>query len=243
MNVRWISLIGAALLLSVASASADDTLESVEKQVIAKWEKVTSMSAKMNMKSRAVMGPTSMSTDMAGTIEMVKKDGKTMLRQEVESHSVMKSGETENKMDGKMVSVSDGETMLSITEQAGQKMATRMRAQAGNVPGGKQLFDNLRANNELSLGDNAKLAGAKCWVVVAKAKTPNPAAPAKSLLYFRQSDGVMVKMEGSNAEGKTMNVMTMEDIKLNQKIDPARFKLEVPEGVQVMDMTGAGQKP
>ena len=67
---------------------------------------------------------------------------------------------------------------------------------------------------------------------------------SKMVISIEQERGVPLKWEMFSKGDKPMITVDIGDYKLNEQIDPARFKFTAPEGVQVMDMTkmkpGAG---
>jgi hypothetical protein len=55
--------------------------------------------------------------------------------------------------------------------------------------------------------------------------------------WLRKDVGLPVKMVSFGKDDKPMMTTRMTDIKTDVKFKPERFKFELPEGVQLMDMT------
>jgi outer membrane lipoprotein-sorting protein len=114
----------------------------------------------------------------------------------------------------------------------------KAKAEAQSLAG-EAMFKALREQHNLTLADDEELSGEKCWVIHATPKKPGrPGEAAKVAYYFRQKDGATVQMLGYDADGNKMMTATFSEIKFDEKLDPQRFEFKVPEGVQVMDMTG-----
>ena len=231
------ALIAFMLVVGISAAYADEKLDAVEKQIVAKWEKVKSMTAKMDMTMDVNQGGMQMKTTMKGTVEYLRQDAKMLSRMDTEMETSFEMGGKPNTMKSSMLMVSDGEISHSLIEQMGQKMCVKNKADANSATGA-DMFKSLRKDYDLTLGDDESIDGAECWAVNAKPKTTAPPnAPAKFVHYFRQKDGANVQSFGFDAADKKIMTTKYTDIKFNEKLDPTRFKFEVPEGVQVMDMT------
>ncbi len=231
------ALVAFVLATFVSIAQADEKLDAVEQRIVAKWEKVKSMTAKMDMVSDINQNGMQMKSTMTSTVEYLRRDGKMHSRMEGNTEITFDMGGTPNTMKSNMLMVSDGEFMHMLTEQMGQKMCFKSKADE-NAATGAEMLKVLKKNFDLTLGEDEKIDGEKCWVINAKPKqAPQPNAPTKFVYYFRQKDGAILKFVGFDAADKTLMTATYSDIKFNEKIDPKRFEFKAPEGVQVMDMT------
>jgi len=217
------------LLACFASVSAD-TLESVEKTLIEKYSAYKSLSATIHMKMN--MGSGASGTSI-GTVECLTHEGKEKVRSEL----TMTVKFASQVLVSKVLNIDDGEDAYMVSEVMGQKRIMRTdRSKVTGRAGGKQLFADLKRNNSLKLLPQATADGVSCYVIEATPKKPQPNAPSRMIYYFDKSKGIMVKMEGFNAGGESMVTMTLTDLKLNPKLDPARFKYIPEPGVTVMDL-------
>lgn len=237
MKLRVGLTIAVAALLACPAVLADEKLDAIEKEIVAKWKPIKTMTANMTVEFENQMGAATMKGKLNGKIEVLRKDDKTLLRQE----TTMTMSGAPNAPEGmtmEMLMVSDGEIAQTLMEQMGQKIVRKMRAdQAGSHGTPMDVLESLKKTHVLTVADDAEVEKEKCWVVNAVPKQPQPNAPTKMIHYFRQKDGAMVKMDGFNKDGKAIMKMTMTDIKTNVDIDPKRFEFEVPEGAMVQDMT------
>jgi outer membrane lipoprotein-sorting protein len=246
MRFQRLCCLAALTALAGASlAAADEKLDKIEKEVIAKWKDVKSMAGKMTVNMNANQGGMKITNNMNATIEYMRKGDKFMSRLEGAMKRSMQMGENAEPqtMDTPILAVSDGEFTHTLIEQGGQKMCFKNKTDAKETAG-EMMIKALREQNEIVVKPDEELDGEACWVLAATPKVrQNPAEPAKTDYYLRQKDAALVKLVGYNADGDTLMTMTTADIKFNDKIDPAHFEFKVPEGVQVMDMTGGASAP
>jgi outer membrane lipoprotein-sorting protein len=237
MTIRnWIASLLLGCLVLAPAALADEKLDAVEKEVAAKWKEINTMSARTEMLSEIEQAGMKMQQTSKGTIEYFRKDDKMLFRQESETETITDTSGKKETTKSPTLMVSDGVFMHTLTEQMGQKMCYKMKADP-NVNGGEAMFKSLKEQNDLSVGADETVNGDKCWVVIAKPKQAQMGAPGKIVFNIRQKDGVTVQIVGYDASDKKMMSIAYLDVKVNEKIDPARFEFKAPEGVQVMDMT------
>ena len=136
--------------------------------------------------------------------------------------------------------VHDGEATYTVSEALGKKSATKEAASADKPEGGdrKAMFERMVKENEPKLLPEAKVGDTECYVIEATPKTPrNRTQVAKSVFSFAKDSGMLMKTVGRNAKDEEAESTTYSDVKLNDKIDPDRFKFKAPEGVTVRDRT------
>lgn len=216
------------LLFGYSAALGGETLETVEKKIIAKWSKLKSMSAKMTMEMK---GP-AMSGKSDGTVEYLQQDGLELFRIEMKMEQAM----GDQKREISASTICDGKFVYTTSDMMGQKYVMKQKPDAMQVsPGGKLMFESLKKNSELKLLPDKKVDGKAAFVIEA---SPKAAGGQPSKLFFAQDTGMMLKMVALDPEGNPAMTMSYTDVKLNPKLDPDRFVFKAPEGVQVMDMTG-----
>lgn len=237
MTIRnWIGTVLLVGLVLAPASLADEKLEALEKEIAAKWKDVNSMSAKMEMTMDINQGGMKMKQTMKAVVEYLRKAEKMMSRLEGETEMTMDMGGEQQTMKSPMLAVSDGQFTHTLMEQMGQKMCMKTKTDP-SATAGDFMIKALKDQNELTVGPDEEVNGDKCWVLIAKPKQTQPGMPTKTCYYFRQKDGVFVQWIGYDASDKKNMITTFTDIKVNEKIDPARFEFKVPDGVQVMDMT------
>ncbi len=216
---------------------AGETLESIEKKISEKWDKVESMSAKMTITTK--MGGEGMKAESKGqgTFEYISKDGKELQRHEMKVTVSYGEGMT---MESSTLMISDGVFLYTLAETMGQKSAAKTKLEDSNFSGssGKARFQQLRKESNLKLLADEKIGGKDAWVIEASVKTATPGAPSTMKFYFLKDTGMMTKMVVVDSAGATVMTLSFTDVKINVKIDPSRFVFKAPAGVQVIDMTG-----
>ena len=156
-----------AILAIVTTASAE-TLESVEKKLTEKFQKLTSLSADMKMTMQMAPG---MNAESTGTMEFMLHDGKERFRSEIKM-SMSHGGQT---MESHMVSTFDGENAYTINEMMGQKQVIRTKpSQMAGRAGGKALWTDLKRENALKLLPDEKVDGVPTYVIQGTPKQPRP---------------------------------------------------------------------
>lgn len=240
MNRKF--LLAAICSTLISSVSFADSLEEVTKKIDNKLEEVKSIKSDVKMTMKMNQGGQNMSMTMDGKMSGAHRDEKYYSRMQATMNMEMNMGGQAQKMDGKMLQVTDGE--YTWIEQEMSMMPTKqvMKRKIDDVPSiGGAYIEKLKEDNELSLGEDATVDGKECWVIIAKPKNQDPMAPPvdKIKFYHRKDDGVMTKMEGMNPDGEVFMTMNMTNIEINPSVSESDFKYEVPEGVNVMDMSGA----
>lgn len=238
-HVRMAVLVG-VLLGSGALTLADD-LESVEKKLISAWDSHKSISAKLTVSNH--MG--GMEGTGQGTYEYVRAGDKLMLHVEMTTAMVQKMGDQEMKMDQSTLMVVDGEFAYTLITRKSpamgldQTMAAKSDIEPSMSGAPKYMFTQLRETNTLKLLPEQTIDGRKVFVIEASqtAETGMPGGTYRTVLCLCQETGMAVKTETFDADGKSVSTMAFSDIKVDQDIDPARFKWVAPEGVEVVDQT------
>jgi len=232
------ALLGTLLALQ-ATAPADE-VESAEKRLAAAWNKHRSMTARIDV-TRGIEGPGMEYRETGeGAVEMLKAEGKVLFRVEMKSKSMQKRGEQELAVEQTATTISDGRYAYSLTEMAGRKMAfkTEVDASMGGDPA--VLLRDLRVEHELKVLPEETLGEAKVLVVEAtpRYRSSMPGAASKTVCYFDEKNGCLLKMMVFGADDKPMATMTYADHKFDVPIDPKRFEFKPPEDVEVIDRTG-----
>lgn len=244
--MKRFTILGAWLVCAcLPVAFAADTLESVEKAIIEKNEKLTSIQFRSVTNQELNSPQFTMKTESESTVEAAKKGDVWMFRAEAKTKSAQKVGDQETKTDQATLMVCDGKFNYVLSDMGGQKQAMKMAmSEDVSMISNKKFFDQLRKDHELKLLADEKAEGKDAWVVEA---TPKNAASSpmmsKMKFYFDKDNGMTVQVIGLNAEGKPMSTTINKDIKANASIPEDRFVFKAPDGVNVMDMTSPQTPP
>lgn len=238
MTTRVYCALFAGLLLTGTVRA--ETLEEVEKKIIAASEKIKTMSAKSVSTTETEMASMTSKVKQEGTTETARRGEKVYVRAELKSVTLSKMGdEPEKKTESKVLSIMDGEFLYTVNDEDGKKSAMKMKLPEKTNAPVKDMFTELHKDNELKLLPEEKVDGKAAYVIELTPKKPAPETTTSIKMYYRQDDGAMVKSVTSmkSAQMKMTSTSVMSDIKINPDIKPERFVFKAPEGVEVQDMT------
>lgn len=241
---RYVVLIAAATIcIGFVVGAETRELSEIEKELGPRWDKISTYTAKIEMKGEATQGPTKVKMQGKGTLEGMKKNEKMLYRLELDQTIHM--GDTE--MPNKMLVVATGDQMFTETSMMGQTMVFKAKPdqQAQTVPGGgRESFKQLRANYDITVLPDETINDEPVYVLEMRPKEKveqEPQSPAnspkfeKSRLYISQKTGFPLKMLMFD-EGETpIMSLKYKDYTIDPKLDPARFEYTPPPGAMVMD--------
>lgn len=227
-------LIAVCLLVACSTLMADDSakLKDVQKKIAERAAKHHSVQYKMNMTTDMSQAGMSFKSNTDSTIKYVRKDDKMLSRMESTSVTEMKGSGMDQKTETKAMSVSDGEYSWSYNDTTKQAAKTKVQKQD------KDLFDPSTAWEQFDVKamDDEKVGDKNCWVLEMMPKNPMMKAQLdKSLTYYDQATGLMIKQVGYNPEGAVISTIIVTDIKIDEKIDPKEFVFTPPAGVTVQE--------
>ncbi len=225
------------VILAAPAVSLADTIEDVEKKIVAAYEKLTSYTAKIQSSQHMDMGDGNFSkSEFAGTTEWMRTGDKVLLRAEMKGVTESKFGDQQMKMTTTALSVCDGEYVYTLSETEGNKNAMKMKydpAMTGDIPA---MFKTWRDSAELTLLPDEKVDGRDTYVIQSKAKSAGGPTD-KSTFYMDKATGLMLKTVIFGADGKEIGSSRLTDLKIGADLKADRFKFEAPAGVEVMDMS------
>lgn len=223
------------------TALAADTLEDVEKKILALSEKNKTLTAK-TATSTDIEGPgMRMKSKSEGAYETARRGDKTLMRMEGKTSGTTKiADQPETKTEGKSLVIADDQFLYTLSDTDGQKMAIKMKVDPTKMNAtSKEGFDQMRKDHNLKLLPDEKIDGKEAYVIEATPKKPKPETTELSKFYYSKENGVLVKsvMESKGPQSKSNVTFSLSEIKTNVDIKPERFVFKAPEGVEVMDMT------
>lgn len=237
MNNRILSVISAfAVLAFVGLASAEETLESVEKNILESLGKHTSWAGQVTVTFDMQEPDFRMSGTKRGLYEYAKKKRRIMFRRELNITGVEVIDGQESKFQESETRICDGQFVHTLTENMGRQTATKVRARPGRIMGAsKSLFRRWHRLYDLKLLPDESVHGDQAYVIEAKPKLGDPGLPARTLFYFSKNSGILIKRVHQDDKGKTTESTTFSSIILNPEIDPQRFVFEAPDGIEIIE--------
>jgi hypothetical protein len=225
----------------IPAAIAEDTLDSVEKTVTENWNKLTSVSSGFDLAAQVKMKPEQPNPFPVvggGQIDYVKKGETIQYKAYVWAGltPTVKMAQAQALFDGKD-GYYDAMVPLASVNESGTVPASDLIA-----PGGKPLFDALKANfTDLAVAPSEKIGDKDCFVIKGVLKNQDPKIPiSKGMLYLAKDTGVPMKVVVVDAAGAEMGSIAMKGVKTNGPVDPGAF---VHTPLQVPGVPGAPAAP
>jgi outer membrane lipoprotein-sorting protein len=228
----------AIVLCGVSGARADE-LETITKQIASKFREHKSVTASITKKMESKQEQSEIKFNGEGKYEFVQRGEKSLYRiEKSETMEITGNVKLTNKVTE--LEIGDGEFVYNLKDQSlGGKRATKSRPDAmkgWNVPA---MLEAMQKDSHLKLLPEAKVGETSVYVLEAAPKVPRVGQSGKKTVYsFAKDTGVLMKQAQLDDKGQENEVLTFSDVKLNEKIDPDRFKFTAPQGVTVVDQTG-----
>lgn len=240
--------ITAGLLWGGVAVGATDEVAEVEKKLSDMVGRYKTIAYKMKTTSDVKTPEMTMKMDSQGAFEAARRGDSWVSRMEAETRTLQKDKEgKEQKDEGKILQVYDGQYSWTYSEGQGQKTAMKMKADPKMVVSPfdvKAMFEMLRREFNLRLLPEEKIDGKAVWVIEATPKKANSEEMGdigKSLSYYRKDTGIVTKGVTFDRSGKPVSTTTFTDVRTNAEFPPERFVFKAPPGVEVMDMTAMGE--
>lgn len=239
---RSLGRISAIALLSFSLANkaiAEDSIETIRNQAIAACARHESVSGKIRISADMIIAGATVNSESNGTYEHLRRGEKILFRVDTKNVILSKLQKREGRVDQDITTISDGQYCFTLTERKGRKpTATKAAPQPGQtVLADQYFFQGIILRNELRILPDQKIEGKDTWVIEATPKIPDETQPAKSVYYIQKETGIRVKSTGHDATGKRIQLTALTDLKIDPKLDPRRFIMEIPDGVTIVDLT------
>lgn len=227
-----------------ADASRRGAVNTAVAAILAKWEKVQAFSAhirietgtgKVISKSGGGKWEPQMHVRGEGIYECFKKDGKSLIRMELDGESPVRHIGDGGPSRSSILRLYDGEFVYSVGKEGGQTHASKVNRPDDDfiLLGGPELFKKLRRQFILSRQPDETLGTRKTVVLEGRPKKGD----GKTLYWFDKETGILVKLAMFNRTGNLQNRLTLDEINMDPKFSPKRFVFIPPKGVEVKDLT------
>ena len=227
-------------VLVVAGAAADENADKAIKQLDENFAKVKSYTAKTETMTDVEFGPGhTQKMKMVGTSEWMRKGEKTMMRSETGCETTKAQDGKTTTSKSKITTVDDGTYIYVLTEEDGKQTVMKSHANPTMYqPGG--YFAQLEGYYNIKLLDDMNVDGHDCYAFELTMKPMEGVPPSGRMVICCWKDhGITLKSESFDANGKLTSQSMTKDVKVNASIEESRFTFQVPEGAQMMDMTGS----
>ena len=232
MNRHVLRMTGLALVMSFCcSIAVGETIDDVSKKIVEASKKIKSYSAKSRVVTKMSQQGFSMTSTMVGTSEMLRKGDEYLFRNEMKGTTENVIAGNTTKQESSTLVISDGKYTYTLTESAGMKQAFKTKSEKTEIDPLKMW----RENGTLKLLPDTSINGKKVWVIEVTPKQTIP-GQGKTVMYFSQKHGQMVKSVVLSDKGEPMTTVEITEIQIDPKIDASRFVFKAPPGVTVTEM-------
>jgi outer membrane lipoprotein-sorting protein len=238
--------IGAVVMFLTVSALSEATIESVEKEIQAAWEKVNSFTAHMDLHTRQPLGPMSVDSKGGGEMEFLKVEGKPRYRIEMtitigSNIPVLKNAES------RVLTVFDGEKVYNevYIEMLDKREVGTVEPDPGDLKSPKSgdgLIESVRSQGgQIRLLPDDAVSGVAAYafeIIPSEKMLPKSSVqPEKVIVHVAKDSGILLKTAAFDAAGEAFMTVSYSNVKINPELSPDRFVYEIPPGVKVKDLS------
>ena len=222
---------------NAASTEKERSLDDVLAELSAKWETIHSLSAEVNMVAHDKNEAQNLRYGGIGAYACIKKNGKLTIRRDMVNTILPGVGPATRERTSTIIS--DDEFTYILTEEDGKKSAQKMETDKNEIVrvGGRALFDQLKSIYELELKPNLVVEGREVYIITGRPRE----GTGRHAFGFDREWGVMVQWRIENESGLSSRTITFSHIRLNPEFDESHFEFQLPDGVQMFDMTKIGK--
>ena len=220
---------------SAVPDGAPPTLESIEKTLLAKWDQVRTLSAVINTVHEGVRGDTVARRDGHGSYHLLKKDGKTFVRMEINSKSVAQGETSVVGPAQNMLTVCDGDAIYFQRDVGGRAQVYKMGLDHSEFLelGGPRFFAKLRRFTAVKVLPDETVNARETYVLQATFDNTG----STTLYFLDKQTGILAKMVQEMPKDQTSKLLTVSEIRLNVDLKKDLFRYAPPAGVEVRDLT------
>lgn len=149
----------------------------------------------------------------------------------------------ERKSETYQLLICDGRHNYRLERQNGRTQATRSRfnsAEAISPFDAKAIFDRLERVQTLRLLPDETINGREALVIEARTRElPESVDLGKTVTWYDQETGIELKSVTHNRRNQVVRTAVTTACKINGEIPDEQFTLDVPSGVEVLDLDAA----
>ncbi|HEY3242175.1 MAG TPA: hypothetical protein VGM03_02395 [Phycisphaerae bacterium] len=232
---KWMRLMPALVLLTGARVRAEETLEALQKRLDTAGEKLQAVQYTVESHNSFESEGFKQKTETQTTMAWKRKGKVDLYLRQTKTTNTSDSGKSESTISQAF----DGEIITTVTTGPDGKLAIKQKPEGGGdtVPHGAAVLE--ATSYELKLLPHEKVDGRDCAVVEQTVKGgASPAGmPARYKLWVDMETGLMAKRVGYGPKDAVIAEDVTKDVKINLNLPDDHFKVAIPEGTQVIDMT------
>ena len=226
-----------------ATSQPDEATQKLIVQLQTAWAQPRSVVAKVTvagtLTSGTPNGTLTIQTQATGTCTVVCKDGVVRLRQELQRAVLRKTGEQELREERHVTIVDDGRVAVTLMDQGSQPAIAVRRLSPVEEPAiVPALLRMLASQSVLHRLPDDTVGGEPAVLIDAPPRVAGSGRPRR-VYAFSGKDGTLLRVQSFDHAGETLETITYAELKRDAQVPADAFTLKVPDGVPVMDLTGA----
>ena len=227
-------ILGPALLFASAGSGS---LEDAEKAIIERFATIRSCVATVTTLETDGSGPSSAKSESTRRIEWVRKGSGFLYRAESASRTTRTHSNESVALEAGATTVSDGVSVVTLADRNGQKTAIKRKADVTHTPDIRALLDALRNDQELRRLPDVKVGLDECFAIQGIPKNRADSDIGQTVIYFRKDIGLDVRTVAYDKKNEPVYTSSTTDIRINVDLPPDRFRVVIPDGVELVDQT------
>lgn len=227
-----------AVLFAVPALSAEQpTVESVQKEIVAKWNEIKSLDARIDISGQFKMNPEQPNAIPilgGGDIRCMKKDGAKLPM--FKSYAWAGLSEASKMAQGQAASADGGNIdyealvpMAGVREAGSYDAAASIPAEAaGSYDSlGNMMFGALNENLNLVVAPDSKIGDEDVYVFAGTPKEADDRNPvASATASFSKKTGLPMQVQLLGKDGAPIATISLKDVKLNGDMAGDSFKFD-----------------
>jgi outer membrane lipoprotein-sorting protein len=235
----------AACWAFAAPGFAADTLESVQRDIETRLDRLTSIQARLELEQEIEIDGVRQVGRTTGTYEIVNRGNQSPFRSDMTmTETLIPPGQKPRKREATVLTIFDGRHVYVLQKEEGQTTAQKMFLDPKwAIFGDKRFLRELAKDHNLALGKDETVDGIPTWVIQATPRDSQKPPFLRTSHYFQKETGLWVQAISRRSDGKTVMTTRVRDIRLNADIPADRFSFHAPPGVTLVDRTAPPRPP
>jgi len=226
-----------SLVLSAATVYAGDPkLEAVEKELIANWKNLKSLSAKIHLQAEMFNKYGRISSDGEGLFAIDRNGGKERFYKQLKTTVTNTFNGKPLSDESAAVAVTIDDITQSMADSIDTKYIVRKKATYSDRRDAPTVLAFLHQVGTVSLLQTKTLDGRKTHVIESKYTSPENLI-TRMVVHFDNQTGVAIRITTYDASGASVNISTLTITTENKGVLESNFELPSSESAIMIDLT------
>jgi outer membrane lipoprotein-sorting protein len=209
----------------------------VQGKILEAYQKVTHATAQVELTRDELFGDTHITNHMKGTYAYRREGEKRLMRQEMDWEAKIESPKQNAQAKFHQVLLINGDEQYLIDTRNGQTRAQKTLVSPDIPHDPNRMFDGWRKGFAVSVNPEAEVDGHKTYVLQIVPLPIMLGLQERTLFYFRQDCGVLVKRVQYNEDGMLTWTTNYTDVKLDADLPLDQFRYSYGPEVPLVDRT------